>query len=113
MLMLKEVEMVDAGLRAVYTIRHNNSQFSTILDQDLHLLIDPRTGAVKGHLNVSGLKAPSIDEAREQLAGWCERLAAALREPMKTTAMVPVFEKDWDAINAAEEAAEAQGSASQ
>lgn len=94
MLDLKEVSKTTNGLRAVYTVRHNTAALPTILEQDLHLMIDERTGAVTGKLLVEELQADNMNAAIEKLATWCERLAAALREPMKVTTSVPVFEKD-------------------
>lgn len=98
MLDLKLMEKTEKGMRAVYEVRHNTSEFKTTLTQDLHLTVCPATGAVTGELIIKELAAASLDEAFERLALWCERLAAALREPRKVTASIPVFEKDQDAI---------------
>lgn len=94
MLELKEVGKTPNGLRVIYTVKHNTAALPTTLEQDLHLLIDERTGAIKGKLLVEELQADNMSAAIEKLATWCERLAAALREPMKVTTSVPVFEKD-------------------
>jgi DNA topoisomerase IA len=100
MLELTKLEKTDAGVKAIYTVKHNTSEYRTTLAQDLHVTICPRTGAVKGELHVLDLEAPSMDEARAKLALWCERLAEALREPLKAVASVPVYENDYDTLRA-------------
>lgn len=100
MLELTNLEKTDAGMSAIYTVKHNTSEYSTMLKQNLHVTICPRTGAVKGKLLILDLEAPSLDEARAKLALWCERLAEALREPLKVVASVPVYEKDYDILRA-------------
>lgn len=109
MLILKQCNLAKIGsaerLEAVYEVRHNTAEYSTILEQDFHLSIDTQTGKVDGKLVLENLEAASLPEALEKMATWCERMAAALRTPMKSVVAVPVFQKDWDAINAAEAAA--------
>lgn len=113
MLILKECSVVKREtdrllpadmLDVVYTVRHNTAEYSTALEQDLYLRINSRTGEVEGKLVIGELSVGSMPEALEKMATWCERMALALRTPMKAVASVPVFEKDWDAINAAEAA---------
>lgn len=97
MLDLKDIEKTNGGIRAVYTISHSDVASGTLLEQELHLVIDPRTGAVSGRLDVDGLTGATMDEAVDRLAAWCERLARGLREPRKVVASVPVYERDWRA----------------
>ena len=110
MLILKHCNLAKIGsaerLEAVYEVRHNTAAYTTILEQDFHLSIDPLNGKVEGKLVLDNLQADSLPEALAKMATWCERMAAALRTPMKSVAAVPVFQKDGDAIRAAEAAAE-------
>lgn len=98
MLSLKTCSTVDDKLTATYDVVHNDSTFSTKLTQELEIQICQNTGAITGRLNVNDLKAASFEEGIDKLAIWCDRLAKALREPMKIKTSVPVFEKDWDAL---------------
>jgi DNA topoisomerase IA len=102
MLSLKQCATVDDKLTATYEVVHNDESFSTKLTQELEIQICKHTGAITGRLNVADLEAPSFEEGIEKLAIWCDRLANALREPMKVKTSVPVFEKDWDVIHAQE-----------
>lgn len=104
MLALKSCATTDDNMSAVYEVIHNDPDYSHLtLTQNFQVQICKNTGAITGQLNITDLKAPSMTEGIEKLAIWCERMAMALREPMKVKAMVPVFEKDWDVIHAQEE----------
>lgn len=92
----KEEDFVSGTVKATYEVIHNSDQFKTSLTQNLDVTICERTGAVKGELHIIALEAPSMPEALAKLAVWCERMAMALREPMKVTASVPVYERDHE-----------------
>lgn len=96
MLNLKSVEKTKKGLVVVYEVIHTSPESRTTLSENLHLTIDPTNGAVEGELQITGLTANSLEAGLEKLADWLDRLAAGLREPMKVTASVPVFAKNWD-----------------
>ncbi|MDO8414738.1 MAG: hypothetical protein Q7S87_00855 [Agitococcus sp.] len=100
MLILKDVKKTDVGIQVVYTLEHQDGEGGTILREDLHLVLDPDTGAILGNMHITNLKSDSMPEALEKLARWCDRFALALREPMKATVNIPVFVKDWEAIHA-------------
>jgi hypothetical protein len=103
MLSLKTCATVDDKLTATYDVVHNDSTSSTKLTQELEIQICQNTGAITGRLHVNDLKAASFEQGIEKLAIWCDRLAKALREPMKIKTSVPVFEKDWDRFHEQEE----------
>ena len=102
MLVLKSLEHTPDALKVVYTVEHQRGELRTVLRQDLHLVIDPKSGAVTGELMVKDIAGANLPEAIERLAGWCERLAAALREPMAIVTSVPVFRKDYEALSLVE-----------
>lgn len=93
MLNLKRMELTPKGIEVTYTVLHNVGHLPTTLDQDLELVINPDTGAVSGRMVMDNLQADSLDAAREKMAEWCDRMAAALRQPMRQRCMVPVFER--------------------
>jgi hypothetical protein len=97
MLLLKTLEKTEEGICIVYSLEHNDSTKGTTLREDLRLVLDPVTGAVKGNLDIRGIAAENIQEGLENLATWCERFAIALREPMKCEVSVPIFVKDYKA----------------
>ena len=102
MLELKSCSLDGETVSATYAVVHNDPGYGTTLTEMLQIQICKNTGAIKGKLNIDDLEAPSMQEGLEKLATWCERLAKALREPMKVKTSVPVFEKDWDAIHCSE-----------
>lgn len=99
MLKLTNLQHTENHMKAVYEVIHGGGdEFKTTLTQNLHVSICSKTGAVDAEFHFTELKAPSMDEALAKLAIWCDRMAAALREPRKVVASVPVFEKDWEAV---------------
>lgn len=79
MLNLKKIEYKSPFVVLDYTVQHHVGPLPTVLEQDLQLRVHAETGSVQGELVFSELTASSVDEARQKLAGWCERMAAALR----------------------------------
>lgn len=94
MLKFKRMATTDQGIALSYTVWHNVGLLPTTLDQPLDLVLDPQTGKLTGQLVLESLTADDIDQAREKLAEWCDRMAAALRQPMrKVSADLPIFER--------------------
>lgn len=91
----KKNDFESDAMKATYEVIHNTDQFKTTLTQNLDVTICERTGKVTGELHIIKLEAATMPEAMAKLAIWCERMAMALREPMKVTASVPVFERDY------------------
>jgi hypothetical protein len=92
-LVLKSCNIEDGNAALTYTVRHNVGRLRTTLEQDLDLRVDIDTGKVHGALHVTELEADSIDGAREKLAFWCERLAAALRGTVRKAGDLPLYER--------------------
>jgi hypothetical protein len=80
-------------VKATYEVIHTEG-YNTKLTQELDVTICERTGKVTGAFHITELEAASVPEALAKLAVWCERMAIALREPMRITASVPVFEPE-------------------
>jgi DNA topoisomerase IA len=91
----KEDDFVPGTVKATYDVVHDSDRFKLKLTQNLEVTICERTGEVRGELHITELMAPSMPEALAKLAIWCERMALALREPMKVTASVPIYERDY------------------
>lgn len=93
MLTLQSMTMVGEAVHLSYVVRHNVGQLATTLEADLQLKVNPHTGATTASLDLGELDAESLEAARARLAVWCERMAAALRAPVRQpTASLPVYE---------------------
>lgn len=88
----KTEDYLPSTVKASYEVVHSDG-FKTTLTQDLDLTICEQTGKVTGEFHITKLEAASMPEALAKLAVWCDRMAMALREPMKVTASVPIFEQ--------------------
>lgn len=93
MLKLTGFSLKDSQARVTYTVRHNVGRLRTSLEQQLELRVDLSTGKVQGALHVTDLEADNIEAAREKLAVWCDRLAAALRAAERTPGDLPLYER--------------------
>lgn len=93
MLELTEFSLKDGQARVTYNVRHNVGRLKTTLEQTLELRVDLATGKVRGSLHVTDLEAANIEGAREKLAVWCDRLAAALRGAERKVGDLPVYER--------------------
>jgi len=93
MLELTGFSLQDGKAVLAYTVRHNVGRLRTTLEQTLELRIDVETGKVNGVMHVTDLETDSIDNAREKLATWCERLAAALRSARRKPGDLPLYER--------------------
>lgn len=77
----------------VYTVQHNTGSCSTVLEQDLELNLDTLTGRVTGAMHLTDLSVDSLEAAREKMAVWCDRLAAALRSATRKPGDIPIYER--------------------
>lgn len=93
MLDLTGFSLNDDHAKITYTVRHNVGRLNTILRQTLELSVDVKTGKVYGVLQVADLEADNIEGAREKLAIWCDRLAAALRGAVRVEGDLPLYER--------------------
>lgn len=94
MLELTRLALDERGAASLsYNLKHNVGYLDTILEQTLDLELNPRTGKVTGVLHVTELEANSVDAARDKLAGWCDRMAAALRGAARKEGDLPLFER--------------------
>lgn len=93
MLELKSCTSSAGKVQLVYNVNHNVDTLRTVLEQPLQLNVDLATGNVTGQLTLEGLEVSSIDAAREKLAEWCDRMAAALRNSARTSGDLPLFSR--------------------
>jgi hypothetical protein len=93
MLELMGCSLKDGQAELTYNVRHNVGRLRTTLEQTLVLKVDVETGKVRGVMHVTDLETDSVDAAREKLATWCERLAAALRAPQRKAGDLPLYER--------------------
>ncbi|KVP17120.1 hypothetical protein [Burkholderia ubonensis] len=90
MLDLTDVRLNERTVSLVYNVRHNVGRLRTTLEQDFKLEVDLHTGKVKGALYMTDLEADSLEGAREKMAVWCDRMAAALRAARRQSGDVPL-----------------------
>lgn len=83
---------------AKYEIKHNTEHFSTTLTADLDMSVREQTGEITAKIDIAPIQVANFEEMREKMAVHLERLAAALREPIRKRYEFAVFEKDWDEI---------------
>lgn len=93
MLELTDMSLKDGQAHLVYNVRHNVGRLRTTLEQTLELRVDVATGKVRGAMHITDLQTDSIESARDKLASWCERLAAALRGAERKPGELPLYER--------------------
>lgn len=93
MLELTEMSLKDGQAHLTYNVRHNVGRLRTTLEQTLELRVDVATGKVRGAMHITDLETDSVDGARDKLATWCERLAAALRGAERKPGELPLYER--------------------
>ncbi|KVP75288.1 hypothetical protein WJ96_05895 [Burkholderia ubonensis] len=93
MLELKDIRLDAQNVSLVYNVRHNVGRLRTTLKQDLKLQVDVNTGKVTGALHLTELEADSLEGAREKMAIWCDRMAAALRATRRKDGELPLYER--------------------
>lgn len=94
MLELTRLALSERGeANLAYTVRHNVGRLRTTLEQTLELAVDSRTGKVTGALHLTELEADSIEAARERMAVWCDRMAAALRGAERRQGDLPLYDR--------------------
>lgn len=77
----------------VFEVRHNVASHNTTLTSELTAVVDTAASKVTAKLCLQGLEADSFDAARENMALWCERSAAALREVQRLPCDLPMYER--------------------
>jgi hypothetical protein len=93
MLELTGIALKDGQAHVTYNVRHNVGRLRTTLEQTLELRVDVATGKVRGALHITDLETENVEGAREKLAVWCERLAAALRGVVRMEGDLPLYER--------------------
>lgn len=94
MLELKRLTMDERGKAALsYNVKHNVGRLKTTLEQTFDLELDTHTGKVTGSLHLTDLEVDSLEAAREKMATWCERMAAALRGAARKPGELPLYER--------------------
>lgn len=93
MLKLKQSSLDGDRATVTYDIVHNVGSLPTTLTNNLSVAIDSDHKGVTLSLDVDKVSAGSLDEGREILAMWCERLAAGLRHCERSDALLPVYQK--------------------
>lgn len=94
MLELTRLSLGERGqFNVAYNVRHNVGRLRTTLEQPLELVVDTQTGKVSGAFHLTDLEVGSIDEAREKMAVWCDRMAAALRGAQRKVGELPLYER--------------------
>lgn len=76
-----------------FQVSHSSSALRTTLEGALSAVIDENTGRVTASLELAELHAASLDEARDRMAVWCDRMAATLRGVARVPADVPKYER--------------------
>ncbi len=95
MLHLKSVSVDERCLSGEYEVSHDNGK--TVLTQNMTIKMSLNGQPLDVEMHITELQADTFEDAMEKMASWLERLAAGIREPRKIKAMMPVFEKDWEA----------------
>jgi hypothetical protein len=93
MLELKDLKYDEDRVTLTYNVTHSGGRIGTILEQDLKLTVDTRTGKVAGDLHLTELSVDSIEAAREKMAVWCERMAIALRHVKRKSGDLPLYQR--------------------
>ncbi len=91
MLELKDMRLEGRTVSLCYNVKHNVGSLRTTLEQTLELKVDTQTGKVGGELHLTELECDSIEAAREKMAFWCERMAAALRGAERKDGELPLY----------------------
>lgn len=90
MIALKQIQpLTGNAMQATYEVRHGTpGRSGTVLSQTLEMQIDgPR---VDCRLVIEGCQGDTPEEALERMAGWCDRMAAAIRERPKSAVALPL-----------------------
>lgn len=93
MLELKDLRLGESTATVVYNVIHNVGRLRTMVEQDFKLEIDLHSGKVKGALHLTDFEADNLEAAREQMAVWCERMAAGLRAAKRKVGDLPLYER--------------------
>lgn len=92
-LVLKDSGQAKPGLALTFSVSHNVGALPTTLECNLDMVVAPGTGKVKASLLLEDLEADSVEAAREKMALWCDRMAAALRGVERMPFEVPLYER--------------------
>lgn len=98
MIEIKSINHTKESTNIVYEVSHTTGLLTTTLTQDFAVSIRKglSEGSVSASMNIANLSANSVDEARLKMAEWLERMAVAMREPMETQVVVPLFKRTAD-----------------
>lgn len=75
-----------------FDVSHNVGAFKTTVSGDLCVKVQ-EDGKVRAQLTLDDLQADSLEDAREKMALWCLRMAAALSRVQRVPFDVPLYEK--------------------
>lgn len=75
-----------------FEVSHNVGGFPTTTHAELSVKV-LETGKVRAEMTLDGLEADSLEEAREKMALWCLRTAAALSRVKRMPFDVPLYER--------------------
>lgn len=93
MLELNSLHLQDGRALLHYKVVHNVGILPTVLSQDLRLEVDQKTGQCTACLTLADLEADRLENAREHLATWCDRMSAALRSVERSPSDFPVYRR--------------------
>lgn len=91
-----ELTPEDAGrpqFKLQLSVKHNVGALRTTLETTLNATVDRQTGKVSASLLLDELEAANLEEAREKMALWCIRTAAALSSVQRVAADFPLYER--------------------
>ncbi len=76
-----------------YAVRHNVGALKTTLEQTMDVRLHLQSGKVEASMSMTELHADSLEAAKDRMALWCERMAAALRGAVRKEGDLPMYER--------------------
>lgn len=95
---IKSINLDEKELVTTYEVSHSTGMLSTTLEQDFVVKINRETGKVEASMNLTALTADSVEDARQKMSVWLERMAVAMREPMEATPFVTEFKSAHEVV---------------